>query len=139
MFTLRIKLNMNNSNTENNLINLNILSSILFIIGSLVSLSITINEKRNINNEKKIYSNNEALNISFYNRILVLIAVLISLYVGYSNFKSEEKGSRAKYKSSLLLTTNVLTVIGSIIILYVSYLNKMEQSLTVSDVENPLI
>ena len=127
------------NNKESKLINLNILSSILFILGSLVSLSITINQKRSINNQKKIYSNAEALNISFYNRILILIAVLISLYVGYSNYKSENEDSIAKYKSSLLLTTNILTLIGALIILYVSYLNKEEQSLTVSDVENPLI
>lgn len=130
---------MKDYDKDNKLINLNILSSVLFIIGSFVSLSITINEKRNINNEKKIYSNKEALNISFYNRILILVAVLISLYVGYNNFKDEKEGTIAKYKSSLLLTTNFLTVIGAIIILYVSYLNKEEQSLTVSDVENPLI
>ena len=127
------------NNKESKLINLNILSSILFILGSLVSLSITINQKRSINNQKKIYSNAEALNISFYNRILILIAVLISLYVGYSNYKSENEDNIAKYKSSLLLTTNILTLIGALIILYVSYLNKEEQSLTVSDVENPLI
>ncbi|MBQ9023687.1 MAG: hypothetical protein IJ105_00530 [Bacilli bacterium] len=130
---------MNNTNNDNNLINLNVLSSILFIIGSFISLSITLDEKRNINNQKKIYSNEEALNISFYNRILILIAVLISLYVGFSNYKSEKNNTRAKYKSSLLLTTNILTVISALIILYVSYLNKQDQSLTVSDVENPLI
>ena len=130
---------MNDTNKENELIDLSILSSILFIFGSLVSLSITINEKRSINNQKKIYSKNETLNISFYNRILILVAVLISLYVGYNNYINEEDNTKAKYKSSLLLTTNILTVIGALIILYVSYLNKQEQSLTVSDVENPLI
>ena len=130
---------MNNYNEENKLIDLNILSSILFIIGSLISLSITINEKQSINNKKKIYSNKQALNISFYNRILILAAVLISLYVGYNNYENEKDNTISKYKSSLLLTTNILTVIGALIILYVSYLNKQEQSLTVSDVENPLI
>ena len=138
MFTLWIQFNMN-STDENKYIDLSILSSILFIIGSLVSLSITINEKRNINNLKKIYTNKQALDISFYNRILILAAVLISLYVGYNNLNNEENNTRAKYKSSLLFTTNVLTVISSIIILYVAYLNRQEQSLTVSDVENSLI
>ena len=68
-----------------------------------------------------------------------MAAVLISLYVGYNNLNNEENNTRAKYKSSLLFTTNVLTVISSIIILYVAYLNRQEQSLTVSDVENSLI
>ena len=130
---------MKDTSNENDLINLNILSSIIFIIGSLVSLSITINQKQKINNKKNIYTNEEALNISFYNRILILIAVLISLYVGYNNYKNEKDDDIAKYKSSLLLTTNILTVISAITILYVAYLNKEEQSLTVSDVENPLI
>lgn len=121
------------------LIDLSILSSIIFIIASIVSLTITINEKRNITNDKTFYTNKEALNISFYNRIIFLVAVLISLYVGYNNYKNEEDNTTGKYKSSLLLSTNVLTLIGSCIILYVSYLNKKEQSLTVSDVENPLI
>lgn len=125
---------MNNTN-ENKLIDLNILSSILFILGSLISLSITVDQK----NKKKIYTNKQALDISFYNRILILVAVLISLYVGYNNLINEKDNTRAKYKSSLLFTTNILTLIGSIIILYVAYLNREEQSLTVSDVENPLI
>ena len=124
---------------ENNLINLNILSTILFIIGSLISLSITINEKQNINNKKTIYTNKQTLNISFYNRILILIAVLISLYVSINNYKNEMDNTDAKYKSFLILTTNLLTLIGSLIILYVAYLNRKKQSLTVSDVENTLI
>ena len=126
---------MNNKSNNNDLINLSILSSVLFIIGSFVILSITFNEKK----EKKIYSNTQALNISYYNRILILIAVLISLYVGYNNYKNTQNNTISKYKSSLLLTTNFLTVISSLIILYVSYLNKEEQSLNISDVENPLI
>lgn len=132
---------MNDSSSNNNvtLINLSIISSIIFILASLVSLTITIDEKNNLTNKKKFYTNKEALNISFYNRIVILVAVLISLYVGYKNYESEENNTRAKYKSSLLLSTNIITVISALIILYVSYLNKMEQSLTVSDVENPLI
>ena len=62
---------------KNKEINLQILSSVIFIIASFISLSITYNEK--INN--KLYTEKEALNISFYNRIIILISILISLYV----------------------------------------------------------
>ena len=133
---------MNNTSSNKNnvsLVNLNIISSITFIIASLVSLSITVDEKNRLLNKKRYYTNKEALNISFYNRIVILIAVLISLYVGYTNYKNEENDTVAKYKSSILLTTNILTVIGALLILYVSYLNKQEQTLNTSDVENPLI
>lgn len=132
---------MNNQNNKEDtlLINLNLISSVVFILASLVSLGITFDERGNIIDGKRYLTNKQVLNISYYNRIVILVAVLISLYVGYKNFENEEGGPRAKYKSGLLLSTNVLTLIGSIVILYVSYLNREEQSLTPSDVENPLI
>lgn len=131
---------MNNSNKNDTFtINLNIISSILFILGSLVSLGLTFDERGNLIKGKKYLTNKQALNISFYNRIVILIAVLISLYSGYKNFEDEKKGTIGRYKSGLLLSTSVLSLIGALIILYVSYLNRREQSLTVSDVENPLI
>lgn len=120
-------------------INLNIISSIVFILSSLVSLGITFDERGNLVKGKRYFNNKQILNISFYNRIVIIIAVLISLYVGYKNYKQEEDNSVAQYKNGLLLFTNILTLVGAIIILYVSYLNRKEQSLTPSDVENPLI
>lgn len=131
---------MNNSNNNSTFtINLNIISSIIFILASMVSLALTFDEKGNVTGGKKYLTNKQSLDISFYNRIVILIAVLLSLYAGYKNYKSEEENSTAKYKSSLLLTTSFLSLIGSLIILYVAYLNREEQSLTISDVENPLI
>lgn len=132
---------MNNQNNkeETRLINLNLISSIVFVLTSLVSIGITFDERGNLIDGKRYFTNKQILNISYYGRIVTLIAVLISLYVGYKNFENEDGGPKAKYKSGLLLSTNVLSLIGAIVILYVSYLNRQEQSLTPSDVENPLI
>ena len=130
---------MNNENNNSTFtLDLNLISSIIFILASLVSLTLTFDEKENTVNGKRIFTTKQALDISFYNRIVILVAVLLSLYAGYKNYKSETEET-AKYKSSLLLSTSILSLIGSLLILYVAYLNKKEQSLTVSDVENPLI
>lgn len=128
-----------NKKEEAFLLDLQLISSTIFIIASIVSLLITYNEKLTVTNRKKLFTNKEALNISFYNRIVILVVVVTSLYVGYKNYINEKNNAVAKYKSSLLLSTNVLTLISAIVILFVSYLNKNEQSLTVSDIENPLI
>lgn len=128
-----------NKKEEAFLLDLQLISSSIFIIASIVSLLITYNEKLTITNRKKLFTNKETLNISFYNRIVILVVVVTSLYVGYKNYINEKNNTVAKYKSSLLLSTNVLTLISAIVILFVSYLNKNEQSLTVSDIENPLI
>ena len=76
------------------------------------------------------YFKNENYAIRFYQ---------VKIIAGYKNYINEKNNAVAKYKSSLLLSTNVLTLISAIVILFVSYLNKNEQSLTVSDIENPLI
>ena len=128
-----------NKKEEVFLLDLQLISSSIFIIASIVSLLITYDEKLTVTNRKKLFTTREALNISFYNRIVILVVVVTSLYVGYKNYINEKNGTVAKYKSSLLLSTNVLTLISAIVILFVSYLNKNEQSLTVSDIENPLI
>ncbi len=125
--------------TDTHLIDLNLISSIIFILASLVSLTLTFDEKNRVQNKKTNFTKQQALDISFYNRIVILIAVLISLYVGYKNYKNEQDNTIGKYKNTLLLSTNVLTIISATIILYVAYLNKQEQSITISDVENPLI
>lgn len=128
-----------NKKEEVFLLDLQLISSSIFIIASIVSLLITYNEKLTVTNRKKLFTKKEALNISLYNRIVILVVVVTSLYVGYKNYINEKNNAVAKYKSSLLLSTNVLTLISAIVILFVSYLNKNEQSLTVSDIENPLI
>ena len=125
--------------TDTHLIDLNLISSIIFILASLVSLTLTFDEKNRVQNKKTNFTKQQALDISFYNKIVILIAVLISLYVGYKNYKNEQDNTIGKYKNTLLLSTNVLTIISATIILYVAYLNKQEQSITISDVENPLI
>lgn len=125
--------------TDTHLIDLNLISSIIFILASLVSLTLTFDEKNRVQNKKTAFTEKQALDISFYNRIVILIAVLISLYVGYKNYKNEQDNTIGKYKNTLLLSTNVLTIISAITILYVAYLNKQEQSITISDIENPLI
>ena len=116
-----------NKKEEVFLLDLQLISSSIFIIASIVSLLITYNEQLTVTNRKKLF------------RIVILVVVVTSLYVGYKNYINEKNNAVAKYKSSLLLSTNVLTLISAIVILFVSYLNKNEQSLTVSDIENPLI
>lgn len=118
---------------KNNNIDLQITSIIIFILCSIVSLSISFNQKNNI-----FYSKKDEINISFYNRIIILFSLLLSLYVSYNNllYKNDENEI---YKGKLLLLTNLLTICSSIIIIYVAYLNKTENSFSESDLQNTLI
>lgn len=79
-----------NKKEEVFLLDLQLISSSIFIIASIVSLLITYNEKLTVTNRKKLFTNKEALNISFYNRIVILVVVVTSLYVGYKNYINEK-------------------------------------------------
>ena len=125
-------------NKEIKNIDLQLISSIVFICASLISLTITVDEKLIQENKKNIYTKNEALNLSIINRIIILISIFISLYVAYSNYKNSSK-KREKYKTSLLLFTNLLTLVSGLIILYISILNKNEETLSAGDTQNTLI
>ena len=127
---------MNNNKIDNT--DLQIISTLIFISATVISLTILFDEKLKSSNKKEIYTDEEALNISFNNRIVILIAVLISLYVSIDNYIKETK-ERAKYKSLLLLSSNILTLIVTLILLYVSYLNKEENTLTAAATQNTLI
>ena len=60
-----------NKKEEVFLLDLQLISSSIFIIASIVSLLITYNEKLTVTNRKKLFTNKEALNISFYNWMLL--------------------------------------------------------------------
>jgi hypothetical protein len=130
--------NNKNNKEEKQLLNLSIFSTTVFILASLVSLMLSYDEKGDLFGGKTYFTKKQTLNISFYNRIVIIVAFSISLYVGYKNYNNETEDI-PKFKSGLLLTTNILSLTSAFIILYVAYLNKQEQSITVADVQNPLI
>ena len=62
---------------KNKEIDLQLISSIIFLITVIISISVTYDEKLSINNKKGLYTTKQALDISFYNRIIVLISIFI--------------------------------------------------------------
>ena len=126
---------MTNDNNDTLLLDLQLIATTTFIITSIISLIIIYNEKLTVTKRDNLFSEQQALNLSFYNRI----AVLLTLYISYMSYKEEEVGSRAQYKSFLILGTNILTIISALVLLYVAYLNKKERSITPSDIINPLL
>ena len=127
---------MTNDNNDTLLLDLQLIATTTFIITSIISLIIIYNEKLTVTKRDNLFSEQQALNLSFYNRIAVLI---LTLYISYMSYKEEEVGSRAQYKSFLILGTNILTIISALVLLYVAYLNKKERSITPSDIINPLL
>lgn len=108
----------------------------LTVITTIIAIFITYNQKLGMQHKKKLFNSKEALNITKFNRILILCLGILFLYINYRLYQiSKEEGEDLKsYKLQILASS--LVVISGIIALYVVTLSNTE---TLSDVENPNI
>ena len=127
---------MINMKDENNVITLQLYILVISLVTTIVSMFLTYNQKLEIQNKKTLFTPKKTLKITKTNRIVILITSIAFLYINYSLYKiSKENGEKLKpYKLQIL--ASILTVISTLIVLYVVLQSTKE---TVADVENPLI
>ena len=123
-------------NEEIKYINYQLIGLGITLFTTVIAILITYNQKLSMENKKKIFNSTQALNITKINRITILIIGILFLYINYRLYQiSKQQGEDLKsYK--LQISASTLTVIASIIALYVVTLSNTE---TLSDVENPTI
>jgi uncharacterized membrane protein YbhN (UPF0104 family) len=109
---------MNNINKkEINLLNLQSIATSIYIISLLISIYITnVDKDRTINPNKK---HKNTINISIFNRVLVLILTFTFLYINYENRKLAIKKGEKPDLFNLQILSSELIVLSSIIVLYV--------------------
>ncbi|MFA5604122.1 MAG: hypothetical protein WDA12_04680 [Bacilli bacterium] len=73
-----------------NLLNLNMVGSIIFIITVIVSILLMYNEKLILMGKKPILNKSEVENIQNCNRLILLIVVTVFLYIEYRRYKLSE-------------------------------------------------
>ena len=81
-------------------------------------------------NPKKIF------NLTIFNRLLILVLSLIFLYVNYKLYKISKKEGEDLKPYILQIIASILTIIASIIAIYIVSLSTKEN---IVDVENPII
>ena len=121
---------MNNNNYQIKLLTINEIATICFIITTAISLYITENEKRKLENN----SYKELGNLELYNRLFVICLLFIFLYLNYEGYKiAKVKGNKLNgYK--LQLISSVIVIIAGFITIYASLYNK-----GLINIENPEI
>ena len=99
------------------LLELQTITTIFYIISLFISLILTYNEFLNLEN-KQIFSENLEEKIGIYNRIFVVILTLSYLYINYQNKKNCNSIKDLKYKD-LQVFASVLSTTAALIVLYV--------------------
>ena len=74
---------MNTQKKEAELLDLQLLATIIYIGSLIISIYLTYNDKLTVLNLKKIFTDKQNRNLSIFNRLLVVILTLTFLYASY--------------------------------------------------------
>ena len=125
---------------EIEILNLQLISTFLFIITLIISLLLTYDEKISKISNKHIFQDKTAKKISLYNRIVVVILAFSFVYGNYVNEKIAKSRHLKNIKYlKLQVFSGELSLIASIIVLYIVYKNQQNQNFGVADTENPVL
>lgn len=127
---------MNNRKIVRRNLEIQLFTLVFSLISTIISMILTYNEKLNIEKRKKILEKKEDNNLSLFNRILILLISVSFLYVNYKSFKIAKKRGQNAYKLKLQIIASLLTVIASLISLYVILKSRQEN---IASIENPIV
>ena len=123
-------------NEEIKYINYQLIGLGITLITTVIAIIITYNQKISMEKKKKLLNSKQALNLTKFNRITILIVSILFLYINYRLYQISKLEGEDLKSYKLQISASTLTVISSIIALYVVSLSSTE---TLSDVENPNI
>lgn len=128
---------MKNRQEEINILNLQLITSLIVIITVTVSLILTYNQKLDIGNRKTIFNKKQTHNISYINRLTILITSIVFLIINYKLYQISKKEGEDLKVYYLQIIASILTIIASIIVFYVVSIEPAGDE--IADIENPVI
>ena len=128
---------MQQKNNEVHLLNIQIVASSLYIASLLLSIILTYNDKLIIQKEKTILTNKQAANLSVFNRTFIVILTLIFLYITYQSRKNAKKENQNIWPFDLQMCASELSLLATIIVLYVVVETAGERYSIVPGINNP--
>lgn len=112
------------------------IASIVFVVISLLSIFLTHHDIKVLKKEKTLITDDQAYNISYFNRVIIIIILIIFLYITDESRKiAIYKGKDSKpFKYQEI--ASILTFIASLFVLYSLKIGKRDP---LSQVENPIL
>ena len=126
-----------NKKKEINLLNIQLITSITVIITIIISILLTYNQKQDIQNKKTIFTKKQTHNISYINRLTILITTTIFLIINYKLYQISKKEGEDLLVYYLQITASILSTIAALIVFYVVSIEPSGDE--ISDIENPVI
>lgn len=128
---------MEDNKKEVNLLDIQIITTIIYLGSLILSIYITYNDKLVLTNQKTIFTEKQAATYSIFNRSLVVVLTFIYLYISYQNNNIAKENGRNVSATRLQLTASQLSFISTIIVLYVVITTSGQQYSIISGSGNP--
>ncbi len=109
-----------NDNEDIWILDISLITTGLFIISLIISMSVIYNEKLNRLNKPAFYTSDESAKITLGNKWFILILSLVFLYINYESVRlAKQKGSDCTLLN-LQVLASILALIAAFIALYVT-------------------
>ncbi len=128
---------MNTQKKEAELLDLQLIATIVYIGSLIISIFLTYNDKMDVLHLNKIFTDKQNRNLSIFNRFLVVILTLVFLYASYKTRElAKIKGEKIE-NFNLQVIASEISLISTLIVLYVVIKSQGEQYSIISGISNP--
>lgn len=128
---------MKEKNNEIKILEIQIIATIIYIGSLIISAALTYNDEKIAKKEKTIFTNKQAANLSIFNRTLVVILTFVFLYATYQSRENAKKNNQKLWPFNLQMYASELSLLATIIVLYVVIETAGEQYSIVPGINNP--
>jgi len=128
---------MNENNNEVKLLEIQIIASVLYVGSLLLSILLTYNDKQMVQKKKTPLTNTQAANLSVFNRAFIVILTLVFLYATYQSRENAKKKNQKIWPFDLQLCASELSLLATVIVLYVVVKTAGERYSIVPGINNP--
>ena len=124
-----------NSKEEVKIVNIQLISTFLFILSLVISLLLTYNSKLEVEGKKGFLNDKQNYSISVFNRIFIVCLSLAFLYTNIKNKEIAKSKSENTNPFNLQIMASELSLLAALIVTYV-VVSSGEYSI-ITSVENP--
>lgn len=128
---------MNTKNEETKLLDLQIITTIIYIASLILSIYLTYNDKLELFEEKPLFDDKLSNKLAIFNRVLIVILSLSYLYISNKNINIVSSKKENIFPFKLQLVGSELSTLATVVVLYAVLLTSGEQYSIVSGIGNP--
>lgn len=110
----------------------------LFIITLFVSIILTYDEKLELENKNRLFSEEFDKYLNLFNRIFALLIIIGILYVNYKNYDIKKDTTKNIKPLIHQIIASIFSVISALIVLYV-VIENWNTNPNISSIENPIV